>query len=55
LIERSLSQDLGGAASVHFDDAQGLRCVVEVPLAEIAAAEGKVELLRVGAEVGQEC
>ena len=49
LIQRVLAQDLGGTAVVRFDDPQGVRCVVEAPLAEVAAPGGVMPMLRVGA------
>ncbi|WP_419758172.1 PAS domain-containing protein [Acidisoma sp.] len=48
LIQRILAQDLGGTAVVRFDCASGVVCVVEAPLAEVAAPGGVVPLLRVG-------
>ena len=48
-IQRVLAQDLGGTAVVRFDDPQGVRCVVEAPLAEVAAPGGVMPMLRVGA------
>jgi PAS domain S-box-containing protein len=52
LIERTLAQDLGGVAAVHFDDPEGVRCIVEAPLAKVAASSGMIPLLAVGAQAG---
>ncbi len=47
MIEGALAWDLGGTAKIDFEPA-GVRCVIEAPLAEVAARAEKVALPRVG-------
>ena len=51
LLERSLAQDLGGVVSVGFGDPGGVTCLVEAPLAEVAASADVVPLPLVGGGV----
>jgi two-component sensor histidine kinase len=41
LLERSLAQDLGGSVRIGFDDPAGVSCLIEAPLAEVAATDAK--------------
>jgi PAS domain S-box-containing protein len=47
MIEGALASDLGGTATLYFDP-EGVRCVIEAPLDEVAADAGDFVLLRVG-------
>ncbi len=49
LIERSLAQDLGGKASVIFDQPSGIVGTIEAPLADVVVSAEVTPLLQVGA------
>jgi len=49
LIERSLAQDLGGKASVIFDQPSGIIGTIEAPLADVAVSAEVTPLLQAGA------
>lgn len=48
LIERSLAHDLGGHASVTFDQPSGIVGVIEAPLADVVVSAEVAPLLQVG-------
>lgn len=50
LVERSLAQDLGGTARIDFGDPEGIRCLIEVRLSEVAAPTGAPPFPQVGME-----
>jgi PAS domain S-box-containing protein len=47
MIEGALAHDLGGGAAIHFEP-DGVRCVLEAPLEEVAARTGNPGLLHLG-------
>jgi len=51
LVERSLAQDLGGTVEIIYGP-EGVTCVVEAPLAEVAAPAEVAAFLRVGGAAG---
>jgi PAS domain S-box-containing protein len=51
LVTRSLAQDLGGTARLDFEP-EGVRCVVEAPLAEVAASAEVASAPRFGRAAG---
>jgi len=52
LIERGLAQDLCGTVRISFDDPEGVTCLVEAPLMEVAALAAIVPFPRVGSVQG---
>jgi PAS domain S-box-containing protein len=48
LIEHSLAGDLGAEVRLKFDDPQGLTCLIETPLAQIAAPAGVWPIPQIG-------
>jgi PAS domain S-box-containing protein len=49
LIERSIARDLAGAATISFDP-DGVTCVMEAPLSEVASTAEELRLPRVGSQ-----
>ena len=48
LMVRVLTQDLGGVVRIDFDDPAGVTCLIEAPLAEVAALAGVVPFPSLG-------
>ena len=52
LIERILAKDLGGVIHLRFDDPNGLTCVIEAPLAQMAPAPATLPFPKIGTLLG---
>jgi hypothetical protein len=47
MVEGALAADLAGTVTIHFEP-DGVRCVIEAPLEEVAARPDDMVLPRVG-------
>jgi PAS domain S-box-containing protein len=52
LIECILAPDLGGVIRLHFDEPQGVSCVIEAPLRQVTAPATLLSFPHIGAALG---